>query len=272
MTAALRSRSRAKPSMAKASLAAGSSTTAKVKRPPRILANLRSVEADVTTPWLAEIIDIANHTPWRGFVTSIEPFRLIDGERYEALGVKGSVAKHVDREFLPWSYVLILRAGDTVLKCDGHQALKLRPGMLVEFNSHRLHQLRQPNDDVLIWTPLDFEQPIDIADALGVHERNLKDRRSLADASRHRDIIDNVEIATDGTTVWVNGADGGCIGRFSPNASEIHMTAALQIETGRQCLMCTHGKPDYHAWKDFVVTMERIYGVNIPESRRPRWL
>jgi len=75
------------------------------------------------------------------------------------------------------------------------------------------------------------------------------------------------ETTTDGRTVWVHGADGACIGRFSPFGNDVHSNLSGQMD-GRTCLDCTKA-PD---WKRFVREMRRRHGVRVPKSMRPSWV
>lgn len=60
----------------------------------------------------------------------------------------------------------------------------------------------------------------------------------------------------DGATVWVNAADGSCIGRFSRRYGiDVHATVAEQVRGGRQCLFCTHEPADQAAWEAFCDAM-----------------
>lgn len=60
----------------------------------------------------------------------------------------------------------------------------------------------------------------------------------------------------DGATVWVNAADGSCIGRFSRrHGIDVHTTSAEQLEGGRQCLFCTHEPANQAAWESFCDAM-----------------
>lgn len=43
----------------------------------------------------------------------------------------------------------------------------------------------------------------------------------------------DAEIDTDGRTIWVNGPDGCCLGRFSPFGIDAHRTFAEQARRAR---------------------------------------
>lgn len=79
-----------------------------------------------------------------------------------------------------------------------------------------------------------------------------------------------VDIQSDGRTVWVNGADGCCVGRFSQYGVEIHHTAEAQMTTGDQCLDCKAGPTNLLDWEHFKVGMKSYYGVEISDKHRPK--
>lgn len=79
-------------------------------------------------------------------------------------------------------------------------------------------------------------------------------------------IDDGVQIASDGRTVWVNGTDGCCVGRFSRGLMEVHRTATGQIETGEECLDCRHEA----SWADFVAAIKAHYGIVVSDEHRPK--
>lgn len=76
------------------------------------------------------------------------------------------------------------------------------------------------------------------------------------------------EILTDGTTVWVNG-ERGLIGRFGVNGIDIHRPPLELLQTGSECLFCTHEKTTLQDWEVFVRRMKEFYGVQIGERYRP---
>lgn len=66
-------------------------------------------------------------------------------------------------------------------------------------------------------------------------------------------------------TVWVNGPDGSCIGRFSKRFGiDVHRTATAQLAGEGECLMCTHKPADQASWQLFVEAMQRHHGVTVP--------
>lgn len=83
--------------------------------------------------------------------------------------------------------------------------------------------------------------------------------------------MNNFEIKTDGRTVWVNGMHG-CIGRFGRGGIDVHKTAAEQVESGTQCLLCTHGRPMLADWETFQAAMLKFYGTEIANTLMPGWV
>lgn len=124
---------------------------------------LTRIDAD----WFHEIADRA---------TMLEPdLEHIDGmfiDGHQVLGARGTIFEHTDPAFPRWSYCLILLTdGDARLKSGRHPILTLERGMLVELDIHKIHALRQPDDQRLIWYPWDSDVrvPLDEA-AAGMHE------------------------------------------------------------------------------------------------------
>lgn len=77
-----------------------------------------------------------------------------------------------------------------------------------------------------------------------------------------------VEVTGDGNTVWINGRDGGCIGRFSRWGIDVHHEPTVQMAKGTQCLACTHVSD----WERFKALMVEHFGVTVGDYLRPRFL
>lgn len=80
------------------------------------------------------------------------------------------------------------------------------------------------------------------------------------------------EIIADGRTVWVNGPDGMCFGRFSRFGIDVHKSFAAQASGLGQCLDCTHSIPGPLEWERFRDGMKSHHGVTVPSACKPRWL
>jgi hypothetical protein len=86
------------------------------------------------------------------------------------------------------------------------------------------------------------------------------------------EVIGSVEIMSDGATVWVNGSDGGNVGRFSRSRLDIHHAVEVQVETGATCLNCRPGPTDVAAWRRFCADMRALFGVSISDRHTPEFL
>lgn len=80
------------------------------------------------------------------------------------------------------------------------------------------------------------------------------------------------EIHSDGRTVWVNGADGCCLGRFSWAGIDIRRDAAAQMATGDQCLECKAGPTTAEDWTAFQAGMRTYYNIPVPDLHKPKFL
>lgn len=77
-------------------------------------------------------------------------------------------------------------------------------------------------------------------------------------------------VESNGQVVWVNAGDGCCVGRFSRAGVDVHHGAREQIETGRECVDCTHERPTAADWDRFVLAMRKL-GADVAPFR-PAWL
>ncbi len=82
------------------------------------------------------------------------------------------------------------------------------------------------------------------------------------------DPVHEVDVSSDGTTVWVNAADGSCIGRFSKRfGMDVHRTATEMMKGLPECLACSHGGPIGPAqWQQFRDAMSKHYGIEIAQD------
>ena len=76
-----------------------------------------------------------------------------------------------------------------------------------------------------------------------------------------------VQVISDGYTVWVNGRDG-LISRFGMAGIDIHKSLVEQ-ESGNECLFCTHGRTTIADWELFKQKMLELYGATISDEHRP---
>ena len=76
-----------------------------------------------------------------------------------------------------------------------------------------------------------------------------------------------VRVSQDGGTVWVNGADGASIGRFSKQfGMDVHRTSSEQMEGMGQCLACTHERAGIAEWDAFRSKMLEHHGVRLKRN------
>lgn len=80
------------------------------------------------------------------------------------------------------------------------------------------------------------------------------------------------DIDSDGKTVWVNSSDGVCIGRFGRFGVDVHHDLKGQMDSGSQCLFCTHTPPGAKEWHQFQEAMAQHHEVFVSEHYRPSWL
>lgn len=72
-------------------------------------------------------------------------------------------------------------------------------------------------------------------------------------------------------TVWINGADGSCIGRFSKRFGiDVHRTATTQLAGESECILCTHEPSDRTSWSRFIDAMLEHHAVAVPDDL-PSW-
>lgn len=78
-------------------------------------------------------------------------------------------------------------------------------------------------------------------------------------------LFSHVQVSLDRRTVWVHGADGSTVGRFSKSfGMDVHRTWTAQLEGAGQCLACTHHAPSLGDWLSFVALINEHYGLVVP--------
>lgn len=71
----------------------------------------------------------------------------------------------------------------------------------------------------------------------------------------------------DGKTLWIAGADGSCIARFSKRFGiDIHRSAAEQMNGAGECLYCTHQPAGQAEWAFFRTSVQAHFKIDVPES------
>ncbi|WGK63474.1 hypothetical protein QAO71_17030 (plasmid) [Halopseudomonas sp. SMJS2] len=73
-----------------------------------------------------------------------------------------------------------------------------------------------------------------------------------------------VIISGQADTVWINGPDGSCVGRFGLMGVDLHTTVSEQMDGASQCRLCTHGKPTPEDWTLFREKASEWWNVEIP--------
>jgi hypothetical protein len=240
----------------------------KSKKP---VGTLRTLAADTTMPWLADLIARAAACSPTSHVRCIDPITLIRDSQYQVLSATANIGPHIDPDFPPWSYILVLRAADAILKTHGHEDLLLAPGMLVEFNAHRKHSLKQPTKNTAIWAPLDRLLRIDLPIALALIEHSIEDPFSMANNKLSETATIPHEVISDGRTVWIHDGAGAEIARFGVDGVEINMPIADKRHTGEP-LSSLRTTPDRAAWREFSGIFHRLYGIRVEPDYRPIWL
>ncbi len=91
-----------------------------------------------------------------------------------------------------------------------------------------------------------------------------KCRRMKSNSVEHE-----VQVSSDGMTVWVHSSDGSTVGRFSVRfGMDVHRTVSEQLAGAGQCLHCTHRPATPADWDQFVETLKRHHGISI-RARSP---
>ena len=65
-------------------------------------------------------------------------------------------------------------------------------------------------------------------------------------------------------TVWINGPDGSCVGRFGRLGIDLHTMADEQMNGASQCRLCTHSKPSPEDWALFREKAAEWWNIEIP--------
>ena len=77
----------------------------------------------------------------------------------------------------------------------------------------------------------------------------------------------DIQIDSDGTTVWVNGDGGYCLGRFGRMGIDVHCTP--DNSNGKQCLFCTHEPVAAKDWETFKEQMKTCHNVTVTDQHKP---
>lgn len=75
----------------------------------------------------------------------------------------------------------------------------------------------------------------------------------------------DIDVSSNGDTVWVTAYDGSCIGRFSKRFGiDVHRTSSEQLAGAGQCLHCTHQSAGLSDWQVFRGAMLEHHGIEVP--------
>ena len=83
---------------------------------------------------------------------------------------------------------------------------------------------------------------------------------------------DAFEVVVGSHAVWVNSADGHCIGRFGRNGVDVHHALEDALAGGPQCLACTHRRTTLEDWHWFRELMFLHHAVAVPADALPSFL
>lgn len=78
-----------------------------------------------------------------------------------------------------------------------------------------------------------------------------------------------VQIDSDGITVWVNGGDGYCLGRFGRMGIDVHCSPFQSADGKGECLFCTHGPVNAQDWETFKQQMKTCHDVTVTDQYKP---
>lgn len=78
-------------------------------------------------------------------------------------------------------------------------------------------------------------------------------------------VINGVELASDGVTVWAF-TEGQTIGRFGRFGIDVHV---VDQTAGVSCLYCTHEPVTSLDWDVFKEKMAQHHGVAVPDTLKP---
>lgn len=75
---------------------------------------------------------------------------------------RGKIAEHVDGDFPPWSYILVVQCQDAVFVQRGCPPIALATGDIIEFRNDQRHRLEQHKDHHLLWMAIDSDERVDL--------------------------------------------------------------------------------------------------------------
>lgn len=124
-------------------------------------------------------------------------------------------------------------------------------GLFIEDGNHRLAAAMLLKREHIF---VDIAGPIHALERFNIPEADLVEE------------ADQVQISSDGQTVWVHAMDGSTVGRFDWRFGiDVHTTVTAQLAGQSQCLHCTHTAPTENDWQMFRQLTWQHHGVFIPD-------
>ena len=80
--------------------------------------------------------------------------------------------------------------------------------------------------------------------------------------------MSEVDITSDGVTVWVNNDVGYCLGRFGKMGIDIHSNPK-SVKEMQQCILCTHEQTTLGDGHRFIEGMRQHHNITVPDEYRP---
>jgi len=231
----------------------------------------------VTARWAGPLIRAAYQPiEWDASTPFVDPIELKPG--YFGLRAGGPVRPHTDPLFARWCYLFVLRAERAILKQHGRKDLRLKPGMLVEINSHRRHSLVQAPRDIIVWVPLDANERMPLDEALMQHRALLKTGTFvLHSADKVREIrSEEGRVVYDERMTWVYDHGGRCVARMGTDSYAIcrspHERTRVVPGGRASYLHISRREPHRKDWDFMVEAVRKAHGIAIPNCAMPRFI
>ena len=229
---------------------------------------------NVSEPWIEFMIEAARHYSHRDAAT---PF--LDGiylrPGYQSYRVRGSILPHTDRASPEWSYILVFRADDSVLHCHGQPAVRLKPGMLLEFNEHQRHRLEQDPESLFIWNSFDGDHRLSFEEVVEGHRRKFNEGASvLIKGTLEQHVVTNRHrIVYDGRIMRAYDAQNFCVcfldrAGFSVAYQEADARGATHVRDP----LLTMRRPRLSDWNRMQVLLAEHHGLVLPDVVMPKFM
>jgi hypothetical protein len=223
----------------------------------------------VSEPWIEYMIAAASQYTHNDAATPfVDTVTLKPG--YQCLRVRGNVPPHTDRAFPEWVYLLAFRADNAVMHCHGHPPMRLKPGMLFEFNEHKRHRVEQDSSSMMIWTPLDSDRRLSFEEAMEGHRRQFRQGSSatLAGSMQQEIVTNRHRIVHDGRIVRVYDWRNFCIAFLDRGG----FCVAYEEKGDVKYPMLTMRRPRLNDWRRMRNLLEQHHKMLLPDTAMPKWL